>query len=56
MDGDVENGDVSSGNSFMYSHAVYQHNGLKPSINNNNSNDIDMDTNLNNGDVICGIY
>ena len=37
MNGNVENDDVSGGHGYMNIHTLYQHNGLKPLINLNNS-------------------
>ena len=51
MDGDFENGDVSSEYGSMNSHSLYQQNGLKPLINLNNRDDIETNYDLNNGGV-----
>ena len=51
MDRDVENGDVISGNGYMNSHTVYQHNGLKSLMNYNHMYDIEMNDDLRNGDM-----
>ena len=39
---DVENGDVSCGHGSINIQNIHQQNGLKPFINSNNSDDIDM--------------
>ena len=44
--GDVENCDVSSGNGSINRNTVYQHNGLKLLINNNNMDHIKMNDDL----------
>ena len=55
MDGDVENVDTSGGYGSMNTHYLYQRNALISLIVYNNSNDIDMNYDLRNGDVSCGI-
>ena len=55
MDGYIKNGDVSGGHGSMKSHSIYQHNDLKPLINLNNRDDIDMSSVLKNGYVSSGI-
>ena len=55
MDGGVENVDVSGGHGSVNSHNFYQHNGLISLINYNNSDDMDMNDDLKNGNVGCGI-
>ena len=49
MDGNVENVDVSGGHVSMNRHTVYQNNGMKPLINPDNSDDIDIRYDLKNG-------
>ena len=46
MDGDVENYNVSGGHGSMKKQTLYQQNGFKPLINLNNSDDIDMNADL----------
>ena len=55
MDGEVENGDVSSGYGSMNIHTDLQRYGLKSLINYNDRNYTDMNDNLQNGDVSSGI-
>ena len=55
MDGDVEICDVRGGNDYMNSHNIYQHNSLKPLINLSHRDGIEMNTDLKNGDVSCGV-
>ena len=51
MDGGVENCDVSFRHGYMKIQTLCQHNGLKPMINFNNSDDIDMNWDVKNGDM-----
>ena len=51
----VENGDESGGHGSINIHGLYQKNGLKPFINLNNSDDIEINDNLKNGDMSRGI-
>ena len=51
MENYVENGDVSGGHGSMKSHILYQHNILKPFMNSNNSDDMEMNADLNNSGV-----
>ena len=46
MDGDVENGDGSSGYGYITIHTVYQQKGLKLLMNYNDRDDIEMNNNL----------
>ena len=55
MGEDVENGYVSGGNVYANSHPIFQHNGLMSLINSNNSDDIEINGDLNNVDASCGI-
>ena len=55
MDGDVEKGDGSSGYGSMDNQTVYWHNGEKQLLHYNDMDDMDMNANLNNGDVSSGI-
>ena len=55
MGEDVENGYVSGGNGYANSHPIFQHNGLMSLINSNNSDDIEINGDLNNVDASCGI-
>ena len=52
MYGDVEDGDVSGGHGYIRICTLNQHNGLKPLISLNNSDNIEMNEDLKNGDVI----
>ena len=55
MDGDDENYYVNSFHVPMNSHTLYQQNDLNPLINSKNRDDIEINSDLNNGYVICGI-
>ena len=55
MDGNFKNGDVSGGHGSLNSHSLYQQYGLKPFINLNNSDDIQMNDDLNISYVSRGI-
>ena len=55
MYGYVGNGDASSVHGSMNSHTLYQQNFLRSLINSNNSDDIDINAELNNSDVSCRI-
>ena len=46
---------MSGVNGYISRHTLYKQNGLKPLINLNNGDDIEMNSGLNNGDVSCGI-
>ena len=54
MDGDVEKGDLSSGYDPLNRHTVYQLNGLKPLMNYNGMNYMQINDNLHNLDVSSG--
>ena len=51
MDGDVEKGNVSSGYNYTNIHTVYHQIVLKSFMDYNGRDDMDMDDNLQNGDV-----
>ena len=51
MYGGVKNCDLSGLHGSMNSHTLYEQNSLKPLIDSNNSDDIEMNDNLNNGDM-----
>ena len=55
MYGVVVNCDISGGHGSVKSHNIYQQNGLKPFIDLNNRDNIEMNYELNNGDVSRGI-
>ena len=51
IDGYGVDGDFSGGHISLNSHTIYQHNGFMSLINSNNSDDIDINNDLKNGDV-----
>ena len=51
--GDVKNCDVSGGHGFMNIHTLYQQNNFKPLINSKNTDDIEINADLNNGGLSC---
>ena len=55
MYGNVERDEISSGYCYMNSHPVYKFNILKSLINYNYSDDMDVNSNLQNGDNNCEI-
>ena len=55
MDVYVKNCDVSDGHGSINKHTLYQHNCLRSLINYNNSDDIEINAEPNNGDMSCGI-
>ena len=55
MDEDVESGYVSGEHGSMNIHTVSQQNSLSSLLNYNNSDDIEINGDLKNGDVSCGI-
>ena len=54
IDGYLKIGDVSGGNGSINIHTIYQQNGLRSLIISKNSDDSDMNGDLNNGDASCG--
>ena len=55
MDVDVENSDVIYEHGSTNINTLYQHNGLKSLINSNYSDDIEINSDLKNDVVSCGI-